>query len=111
MVTTAPLANNPPTVPGWNCSFAPTPRTYLAGFHVEDSSSMRALIVFFMIDELFAFFAIPGLAEYPGDRVCLIVLAIYDEFPLRADEILCHALPGGIGRWTIWLGSKVASNP
>lgn len=99
MVTTAPLANNPPIVPGWNCSFALTQRTYLAGFHVEDSSSMRALIVYFMIDELFAFFAIPGLAEYPGDRVGLIILAIYDELPLRADKILCHTFVGGIGRW------------
>jgi hypothetical protein len=89
-MATAGLTNYSPAVSSRNLAFSVAVDAHLAGFHIDDDSSLGAMILQLILHRRLAFFLSGGLADRAGKLACFEVFVSDGEFPFYRDDILRH---------------------
>jgi hypothetical protein len=90
VMTTAGIANGSAIVPRWNLAFSVVLRTYLSNLYIDNGSSMRAVTLYFILNQALAFLLSVSSPECAGYFLCFIVFKFNDVLPLRKDGDLGH---------------------
>jgi hypothetical protein len=73
VMTTAGMANGLAIVPRWNLAFSVALRAYQSDFYIDNGSSMRALTLYFLLNQALAFLLSVSSPECAGYFLCFIV--------------------------------------
>jgi hypothetical protein len=87
--TTVGMANDSAIVPDWNLALSVALRAYLSDFYIDNGSSMRALILYFILN--LAFLLSVSSPEFAGYLFCFMVFKFNDVLPLRKDSVVLCA--------------------